>query len=105
MGVIWIARSGGLFGAAQRQPVTHLSPKNLGVGLKFRLGRGRRSIGGGLQRGLGLAHVETTEAAFDESATRGEDFFVQAVIVPAQHNGAAMCDDYGVGCLSRIAAA
>ena len=54
-------------------------------------------IGGGLQRGFGLANVEAAEAAFNQSAARSDDFFVQAVVVTAQHNDAAMGDDYRVG--------
>ena len=56
-----------------------------------------RGIGGSMQCSLGLANVEAAKAAFNKCAARGDDFLVQAMIVPAQYNDAAMSDDYGVG--------
>ncbi len=53
--------------------------------------------GGGLQRGLCLADVETAETALNESTARGDDFLVQAVVVAAQHNDAAVGDNHRVG--------
>ena len=58
---------------------------------------GSRCVGRGLQRRLGFAHIEAAETTFDERAARGDDLFVQAMIVAAQHDDAAMGDDHGVG--------
>ena len=52
-----------------------------------------RGIGGGGQCRLGLADIEAAEAAFNQCASGGDDFFVQSMIVAAQHDDAAMGDN------------
>src|SRR5262245_6640677 len=50
---------------------------------------------------LGLADVQSTQAAFDQRATRSNDFFVQAMIIAAEHHDATMRDDHRV-CQGRV---
>ena len=67
-------------------------------GLKTGLDDGWRTcIGGSFQRVFGLADVEAAETTLDEGTACGDDFLVQAVVVAAQYDDAAMCDDHRVG--------
>src|SRR5262249_39751421 len=43
-----------------------------------------------------LTDVQSTESTFDQRAARGNDFFVQAMIISAENHDATMRDDYGV---------
>ena len=59
-------------------------------------GRGSRCVGRGLQRRFGFTHIEALKTTFDERSSRGDYLFMQAMIVAAQYDDAAMGDDYGV---------